>query len=464
MQNYGAGKVVAMNNGETIAIKVGESYFDISLNGEVKGEIEVTLDTTPGAMEGQGTVDEPFIIMSIEDLVEFSKNYSKYQSSYIILGKTLDFNSDLSYVNPNTTDYDIFLGGDGTKAVKEQLINGLGFMPIKNFSGIFDGRNNAIKNIKIDLAGEAGLFKNIGGSTKIKNLGIEGDITSTNSPAGGIVGLSKGGQILDCYTKGNITSFSNSGNAGAGGIVGCIYNSDTEGVNIDGCINFANVTAKRYGAGGIIGKADSQPITIRNCTNFGTIRVDLNSHHGGGGIIGFHGGKDTIIENCCNAGKLMSSYVQIYYENFWGMGGIVGNFGGTIFIRNSVDFAQVEANLKNIGGFIGNAYNIPAEALDFKNCYFEYPRIIKGIGHGITETEDELEQRRRTETHIKSEEFVNELNANIQNGCPYEQENNDGTKTTATIDTTGWAKWVYNEGAYPTLDTSTTWNGTSWSN
>lgn len=52
---------------------------------------------------------------------------------------------------------------------------------------------------------------------------------------------------------------------------------------------------------------------------------------------------------------------------------------------------------------------------------------------------------------MKSEEFVNELNSFIE------------TKGNGSnIDTTGWAKWIYNENDFPTLDIKTIWNGTNW--
>lgn len=63
---------------------------------------------------------------------------------------------------------------------------------------------------------------------------------------------------------------------------------------------------------------------------------------------------------------------------------------------------------------------------------------------------------------MKSQDFVNELNSNIENGFSYEQENEEGVVETVTIDTIGCAKWVYNENSYPTLDLKTIWNGTTW--
>lgn len=52
------------------------------------------------------------------------------------------------------------------------------------------------------------------------------------------------------------------------------------------------------------------------------------------------------------------------------------------------------------------------------------------------------------EEYFKSEEYVEALNTFIE-------EN--------TVDADiGWAKWVYNEGDYPTLDLKTIWNGSEW--
>ena len=55
------------------------------------------------------------------------------------------------------------------------------------------------------------------------------------------------------------------------------------------------------------------------------------------------------------------------------------------------------------------------------------------------------------ETQMKSKEFVDELNTFIETGG-----NGDN------IDTTGWAKWIYHENQFPTLDVKTTWDGTEW--
>lgn len=157
-----------IDDGNRIVIKYNESnrYYSVNSNGNIEGPIEILFDSTPGALGGVGTEAEPFVIMSIEDLVFISKQInnkvSGYANKYFILGKTLDFNSDLSYGNPNTTDYDEYLGGDGTTGLKEQLTKGKGFVPIGldgiNGACFFDGRNYEIKNIYENRTGIAGLF------------------------------------------------------------------------------------------------------------------------------------------------------------------------------------------------------------------------------------------------------------------------------------------------------------------
>ena len=55
------------------------------------------------------------------------------------------------------------------------------------------------------------------------------------------------------------------------------------------------------------------------------------------------------------------------------------------------------------------------------------------------------------EQYMTSENFVNELNTFITTNA-----------STSDIDTTGLAKWIYQENAFPTLDFHTIWNGTQW--
>lgn len=452
MQNCGEGKALAINNGETIAIKVGESYFDITTDGEVKGEIEVTLDTTPGIIEGQGTTNQPFVIMSIEDLVLFSKKVNEgtsYSGKYVELGKTLDFNSDLSYVNPKTTDYDTYFGGDGTKGLKEQLTKGKGFVSIGNsnyFSGCFDGKNYEIKNIYENIEGFGGLFGYIRGNnaqtpTTIKNLTISGNITATKYSAGIVGEASYGYIILE-----NLVNYVNvTADNSAGGITGRTFDS-SDIIKFDKCINYGNITSKGA-TGGVVGEGYGRTMEIKNCANYGKVENLAQYSYGGtGGIMGGGYNPQVKIYNSYNCGDLLGNSR---------VAGIYGHSATTEYINvlaNVYNVGKAEKYTWTPGGLAGQDSRFANVINSYYISTYQY-----GIGWGSV-----IAGTQYTEEKMKTIDFVNELNNNIEKGCPYEKENEDGTTTTATIDTIGWAKWVYNIGGYPTLDTSTVWDGDSW--
>lgn len=412
-------------------------------------------DTTPGALDGTGTEADPFIIMSIEDLVYFSKQVNveknKYSGKYVKLGKTLDFNSDLSYINPNTTEYDEYLGGNVATGLKEQLTTGIGFRPIGenltyNFVGNFDGNNHAIENIKVDIDGLGGLFGYIYGGgeespTAIKNLTISGNISASNY-AGGIVGEASYNYI----SLENLTNYANvTTSSSAGGIVGRSFG--TEGIkNINKCSNYGNIISNGA-SGGIIGYGYMAKIQVENSANYG--KLESTSDEAGCGVGGiFGGGSSPTIEvyNSCNYGTLIGM------KRIGGINGHANKADSNILV-NVFNVGEASTNLTwwQPGGLMGTDSFYKSVV----NAYYisTYP---SGLGNN-----SRIIGSQYTEEQLQASSFVDELNTNIQNGCPYEQENDDGTTTTVKIDTTGWAKWVYNKDDYPTLDTSTIWNATS---
>lgn len=175
---------------ESIAIE----NLDFSSTSILSGlNVEKVTDKAPGVLE---EVDGKFIINSIEDLVAFSNSVNSentYQNKTVELGLTLDFNSELSYVDPSNTslfgDYnkDSFVSG-----IQEELTdeNGNGFIPIgykyeqdgdgnftgTQFLGTFNGNNLGIKNIPIydNTLATIGLFGCNSG--KIENLIISGSM------------------------------------------------------------------------------------------------------------------------------------------------------------------------------------------------------------------------------------------------------------------------------------------------
>lgn len=381
MEKHGKEKTTAISDGDGIVVKMNESnrYYQVNENGTVDGPIEIVFDSNPGELEGAGTETAPFVIMSIEDLVYFSEQVNKtttYRGKYVELGKTLDFNSELSYVNPNTVDYDVFLGGDGTKGLKEQLTKGLGFMPINNFSGTFEGKNNSIKNICIKKQSDnVGLFgtANFTTSITIKNLNLTGQITGLTN-VGGFWGHADVGvnnvQIINCNNYTEVKGISAVGGIGGnGGAVsakncnnyGTVKATETTsqsvggivGVNgrINRCTNYGDV----YGAimvAGVCGNANSAQIF--ECVNIGKVEGIQEV----GGIYG-NSINSGLAERCYNSGKIIGQKA---------VGGIAGAVIREGYIRCVYNAGEISGT-ENVGGIIGDSYDDWGRSIISENCY-----------------------------------------------------------------------------------------------
>lgn len=458
MRLLGEKIATAIDNGDTVVIKFEKSnrYYDVDSDGNVEGPLEIVFDKNPGQLDGKGTEEEPFIIMSIEDLVYFSQQVNEvgneYSGQHVVLGKTLDFNLDLSYVNVNTTEYDEYLGGDGTTGLKEQLTKGIGFRPIGEsldlcFTGFFDGYNNEIRNIKVETEGLGGLFGYIGGRseespTTIKNLIITGNISASNY-AGGIVGEASYNYIsLENLTNyANVTTSSIEG----GGIVGRSFNTGGK-IYFDKCFNYGNIISKGA-TGGIIGYGYRAKIQVKNSSNFAKLESTGDTYGCGvGGIVGGGSSPAVDVYNSSNYGTLLGT------KRIGGICGHIINSSYPYVLVNVFNIGKTEKYGWTPGGLAGQDSSYPS----ILNAYY-ISTYQHGIGWGSV-----VAGTKYTEDQLQDSSFVDELNTNIENGCPYEVENDDETTTTVTIDTTGWAKWVYNENSYPTLDTTTIWNGTDW--
>ena len=345
--------------------------LEAMVNGE---DIVITPvdDENPGQLEQED--ETTFVINSIEDLVFFSydvtTNGNKYENQTVKLGTNLDFSSDKSYVNPNRTDFAQY---GYTGKLKELLITGTGFSPIGEqatagenyFYGVFDGDNNAICSLYINIDSSedvrGGLFSiNYG---EIRNLGLVNTnivIQGATTNVGGIAGDNYN-DIYNSYVTGNINVTANHW-MGVGGICGTMIEAD-----IENCYNLANIEGKNIKedkgnasvvCGGIIGQGCPN---INKCFNQGEITANsgINDTYVGG-ICGnyYLGDSRKIIKNSYNKAKIEgecsgpSSVIA---------GGIVGNFGqqSNMSIENCYNYGEIVANTKQgrTGGIIGQMQN-----------------------------------------------------------------------------------------------------------
>ena len=140
-----------------------------------------------------------------------------------------------------------------------------------HFKGTFDGQNHTVSGVEVteNRANGVGFFGKVYTGT-IKNLTVEGTITTTNcNYVGGIVGHGYA-TISNCTFKGNVGS---TNTMQVGGIAG------SGGFTITNCSVYGNVTAECW-AGGIVGNCQDGG-AYTNCYVEGVISAE-RTYWGGG--------------------------------------------------------------------------------------------------------------------------------------------------------------------------------------
>lgn len=364
----GENKTDVIEEGENyiVLFKETNSYYKVNAENVVE-KTEVMIDKYPGnitiGINGEsllGTEEQPYEIWCIEDLLEWSKNYETYQTSYIVLQKDLYFTSKLSYADSESTLYGDINEDGMEEPLKEEMQKGIGFNPIESFSGNFDGRNHGINDIYIHTSKERGAFIATNNGT-ISNFIINGNISTQDNGqrTGGITGYNYG-IIKNCKSKGeysgkrvggiaaeNDGSIEDSynyaiinGSVRTGGIAGASYKS------INKCFNYAKVNGQSY-TGGIVGSTSGN---VNRCGNYG----DIYGHTYVGGIIGINWEPDCSI--LYNAGKINA------VGNF--SGGIIGYNKGNL--ENAYNIGNISSTW-NAGGLIG--YNVLGTEKKISKCY-----------------------------------------------------------------------------------------------
>ena len=225
---------------------------------------------------------------------------------------------------------------------------------------------------------------------------------------GGLFGDSFRGAIIKNITvEGNININNKDNTKSVAGISG-----SGAGVTFINCVNKVNVKVNNTSAfvGGIAGSAYEESKLI-NCINHGKIEGGRFN----AGILGWDWSKSSLIYNCINGNDSTVAITRNIYTD------------DKIQIFNTINTGKCASVTA------GNINQI-------KNCF-----NLKGSAIGNEYIID------YEETQMKSKEFVDELNTFI------ETEGNG-----ENIDTEGWAKWIYNENNFPTLDMKTTWDGAKW--
>ena len=332
--------------------------------------------------QGNGTSSNPYLIETAENLAYLAQKVNEgYQAQGMAVFKYTYFlmTDDLDLNNINWTP------------IGNVDMNMQGFY----FAGIFDGWYHNIDHLKIQSnADVCGLFAGLGGEQGapggsgtgvIRHLSVtNGNITSTGTGVGGIVGGMAGEAIVrQCSFSGTI-SVSNSGSyCGAGGIAA----ATAENSGIDECSFHGSITATNNsftgaaGAGGIVGIAMNQS-TISQCYNTGTISGNALLISVAAGIVG---------------ATLQEGYVRV--QDCYNVGTVSANTKGGIF------------------GMVSPINPTKAESeIDVSNCF--YLNTCGGTtNYGTSKTSAEMQTEQfKNQIDMSSHAFVMDNGSN--NGYP----------------------------------------------
>ncbi|MBQ8836555.1 MAG: hypothetical protein IJ002_03490 [Clostridia bacterium] len=266
-------------------------------------------------------------------------------------------------------------------------LTGLAQTPIGNdttpFTGTINGNGNTIKGLTLSGAGNVGFF-GVAGDCTIKNLTLEGTLTSTGDNAGGFIGKTVGDAVIDgCVNKVVVSGTNNVGGfvghapenvdaslaitnstnevrvtgsgARVGGFVGFAKSTlAAKNFVFDACINKGNITGAQM-VGGLVGRFETGAGNtgvahkFTDSANYGNIETTSANYTGGiVGLFSFNSGDTSsyVFENLYNQGNITS---KAKYN-----GGIVGYF------RSYIDKVGGFYNCMNMGtvysSITGNAY------------------------------------------------------------------------------------------------------------
>lgn len=332
----------------------------------------VTVKQNPAQSQSEGGISSAAALVAFANAVNAGGSISKWQDSNgeVILLNDIDMSEITSW-----TPVGKATGNYTTTTAFSGIFNGKGFA-IKNIQWDFDVseeqlvyglfgtlKDATIKNLVIgsddgssymrclgvsaantsvgSLAGysETSTIQNVRNYVKINFAGnnLSGQLTSL----GGIVGTMKGGMIggatpaLGCRNYGDVVTgkITNEANGATGMTVGgiCAFMQAGE-AKIDNCINYGGVSAPTGRGGGICGTGNAG-VTISNTDNYGTVQDD---------VVGQYTGKP----------------LELTY-NLKRMGGIMGGnatSGGVyVTIEYCTNYGNVYTHLScRTGGFVGH--------------------------------------------------------------------------------------------------------------
>ena len=331
-------------------------------------------------LNGAGTEAEPWQIETLGHMIALSSAVAEGRD---FSGEYLKVMNDISGV---TNQIGYYIGTD-----------------MKAFKGTFDGND---KTITVDINGAAspdvqriGLFGEVADGATIKNLTINGSVTTTGGAVAGLVGridISK-----ECTTPVTISHVTNNasvtGSSWLGGIAGYATVNAKNMLVIDHCKNTGTVKGSGYNNGGIIGQiaasANTNNIVVSDCENTG----DISGTYCIAGISGYTFA--STLSSCTNSGKVTATAAATGTTGATGKGAIgtqknyqqcAGGISGwtqNTTVKDCTNNGDVTASNK-VGGITGINYwaglanctnNGTVTATSSITSYFQRVSAVGGI-------------------------------------------------------------------------------------
>ncbi|MDH8679903.1 ZmpA/ZmpB/ZmpC family metallo-endopeptidase-related protein, partial [Fusibacter bizertensis] len=323
--------VLEINGNQVVLDQIAYTFAE-GVNGtEYKIKVQAKNDVTKSLWSdelvmtyveysGTGTVDDPYLVRSLQDLINIKNDLS---GDYLLL-------SDID-------------------------LNGIDWEPIGTvelpFRGTFNGNGKILRNLKISQQAMTyvGLFGYIGGGS-VKNLTIENADVSGDTYVGAIVGYAteENKLIENCHVKnGQVSGMSN-----VGGVVGRLYKGYVENSSYTGIVNGES------NVGGFAGYVSSK---ISDSWFDGEV-TGISQRVGGfiGQFSGFNGSYR--VERCYATGKVTGKQ---------SVGGFIGygSWSSSLddYISDSFAIVTVEGE-DEVGGFFGTETSGSVSG-QFVRCY-----------------------------------------------------------------------------------------------
>lgn len=328
-----------------------------------------------GFNSGSGTQDDPYIIMTGEQLAYLAQQVNggtTYASTYFRLGISID------------------LGG------KE-------WTPIGNsswsFQGKFDGNGNSILELSINNDSYAGLFGSVVYPAYISNVSVvDPIITTTGNRAGAISAHLSNGVITNCSVNGGSITVEGT-DSSVGGI--CGYSIGSSMIK-DCTVKGTKIEGVDY-AGGLCGKIENG--YLRNCNASG---IDIESQGSAGGLVAYVTGNTSSSTSEVKKCSVTNSLVSSARSGKDYVGGLIGycnaEYGCTLSVNGcsaNVDIKVAKAaktgDMSFIGGLFGKTNN-EGSTLTISACHFN--------GHFLNDKNAVIDYNGSSYTNIENNFYI----------------------------------------------------------